>query len=208
MGSRISNHINPVLSLDVFGVTFSLTGSTQCRENGLSAVTMSVLKPTSCKAVNHCGVGGPRMRKGSCDDREGERASWCLRHNDGGLILYQAYGNLYAMTALGWLLEETHVTWAHLGKKWMRLQLYTKVKEEKSTQTLETVSQSLVMASDHQSDGVRKIKTASGLNRHSETLEDSVKRRRQDYKAMSSRSLFYIYKLVFRVLRGGTCGIR
>ncbi|GJR22046.1 RNA-directed DNA polymerase, eukaryota, reverse transcriptase zinc-binding domain protein [Tanacetum coccineum] len=42
--------------------------------------------------------------------------------------------------ALGWLLEEIHVTWAHLGKKQTRLQLYTKVKEEKGTQTLETAS--------------------------------------------------------------------
>ncbi|GJR69502.1 hypothetical protein Tco_0015567 [Tanacetum coccineum] len=43
--------------------------------------------------------------------------------------------------ALGWHLEEIHVTWAHLGKKRTRLQLYTKVEEEKSTQTLETASQ-------------------------------------------------------------------
>ncbi|GJS05788.1 hypothetical protein Tco_0322296 [Tanacetum coccineum] len=62
-----------------------------------------------------------------------------LAPSGGGLILYQAYGNLYAMTgrkahlledkqipsvgvfdevflALGWLLEEIHVTWAHLEK--------------------------------------------------------------------------------------------
>ncbi|GKB85755.1 hypothetical protein Tco_0958027 [Tanacetum coccineum] len=78
----------------------------------------------------------------------------------------------------GWHLEEIHVTWAHLGKKRKRLQLYTKVEEEKGTQTLEMASQILVTASDHQSDGVRKIKTASRLNQHSETLEDSAKRRR------------------------------
>nr|GEU99376.1 hypothetical protein [Tanacetum cinerariifolium] len=65
-----------------------------------------------------------------------------------------------------------------LGKKQTRLQLYTKVKEEKGTHTLETASQLLMMASDHQRDGVRKFGTASRLNRHSEALEDSVKRRR------------------------------
>ncbi|GJZ41829.1 hypothetical protein Tco_0588715 [Tanacetum coccineum] len=43
-----------------------------------------------------------------------------------GLILYQAYGNLYAMRALGWHLEEIHVTWAYLEKKGIRLRLYTK----------------------------------------------------------------------------------
>ncbi|GJT96220.1 hypothetical protein Tco_1091738 [Tanacetum coccineum] len=34
------------------------------------------------------------------------------------------------MGALGWLLEEIHVTWAHLEKKWTRLQLYIKSLEE------------------------------------------------------------------------------
>ncbi|GKF51531.1 hypothetical protein Tco_0147998, partial [Tanacetum coccineum] len=32
--------------------------------------------------------------------------------------------------ALGWHLEEIHVTWAHLEKKWTRLRLYTKIHEE------------------------------------------------------------------------------
>ncbi|GKA03370.1 hypothetical protein Tco_0676151 [Tanacetum coccineum] len=72
-----------------------------------------------------------------------------LAPSDGGLILYQAYGNIYAMTgrkaylledkqipsvgvfdevflALGWHLEEIHVTWAHLEKKQTRLRTYTK----------------------------------------------------------------------------------
>ncbi|GJY52072.1 hypothetical protein Tco_0442919 [Tanacetum coccineum] len=68
-----------------------------------------------------------------------------------------------------------YMTWAHLGKKRTRLQLYTKFEEEMGTQTLETASKILVTPLDHQRDGVRKIETASGLNRHSETLEDSVK---------------------------------
>ncbi|GKE73152.1 hypothetical protein Tco_1535193 [Tanacetum coccineum] len=80
-----------------------------------------------------------------------------------GLIFYQAYGNLYAMTgrkahlledkqipsvgvfddvflALGWHLEEIQVTWAHLEKKQTRLRLNTKNHEELFTQSLETVS--------------------------------------------------------------------
>ncbi|GJW10292.1 hybrid signal transduction histidine kinase M [Tanacetum coccineum] len=36
------------------------------------------------------------------------------------------------MRSLGWLLEEIHVTWAHLEKKRTRLQLYTKSLEENS----------------------------------------------------------------------------
>nr|GEY09138.1 hypothetical protein [Tanacetum cinerariifolium] len=72
----------------------------------------------------------------------------------GGLILYQAYGNLYAMTgrkvylledkqipsveglALGWHLEEIHLTWAYLEKKQKRLRLYTKNHEELCIQSV------------------------------------------------------------------------
>nr|GEU95538.1 transposon Ty3-I Gag-Pol polyprotein isoform X1 [Tanacetum cinerariifolium] len=82
-----------------------------------------------------------------------------LTPSGGGLILYQAYGNLYAITgrkpyfledkqmpsvwflALGWLLEEIHVTWAHLEKKRTRLQIYTKYLEEPRMQSIETASQ-------------------------------------------------------------------
>ncbi|GJW73069.1 hypothetical protein Tco_0132439 [Tanacetum coccineum] len=76
-----------------------------------------------------------------------------LAPSGGGLILYQAYGNLYAMTgrkahlledkqipsvgvfdevvlALGWHLEEIHVTWAHLEKKLTSLWSYTKSLEK------------------------------------------------------------------------------
>ncbi|GJZ81775.1 hypothetical protein Tco_0646769 [Tanacetum coccineum] len=71
-----------------------------------------------------------------------------LAPSGGGLILYQAYGNLYAMTGRkGHLLEDKQilsvgvfdevfstwmtfggntVTWAHLEKKQTRLRTYTK----------------------------------------------------------------------------------
>ncbi|GKA33153.1 hypothetical protein Tco_0719520 [Tanacetum coccineum] len=87
-----------------------------------------------------------------------------LAPSGGGLILYQAYGNLYAMTgrkshlpedkqipsvgvfdkvflALGWLLEEIHMTWAHLKKKRTRLRTYTKSVKDLWKQWLETTSQ-------------------------------------------------------------------
>ncbi|GKD20866.1 hypothetical protein Tco_1222569, partial [Tanacetum coccineum] len=60
-------------------------------------------------------------------------------------------------------------------EKRTRLQLYTKVEEEKGTQTLETASQLLMTASDYQRDDIRKFEIALGLNRHSEALEDSAK---------------------------------
>ncbi|GJZ62198.1 putative RNA-directed DNA polymerase [Tanacetum coccineum] len=43
--------------------------------------------------------------------------------------------------ALGWHLEEIHVTWAHLEKKRTRLWLYTKYLEEPRIQGVETASQ-------------------------------------------------------------------
>ncbi|GJR62622.1 hypothetical protein Tco_1504784 [Tanacetum coccineum] len=43
--------------------------------------------------------------------------------------------------ALGWHLEEIHVTWAHLEKKRTRLQLYTKYLEELRIQSVEMASQ-------------------------------------------------------------------
>nr|GEW02985.1 hypothetical protein [Tanacetum cinerariifolium] len=45
--------------------------------------------------------------------------------------------------ALRWLLEEIHVTWAHLEKKQTRLRLYTKSLEELCIQCVETASQIL-----------------------------------------------------------------
>ncbi|GJT48477.1 retrovirus-related pol polyprotein from transposon TNT 1-94 [Tanacetum coccineum] len=76
-----------------------------------------------------------------------------LAPSGGGLILYQAYGNLYAMTgrkahlledkqissvgvfdevyfSFGRHLEELHVTWPHLEKKQTRLRAYTNIAEE------------------------------------------------------------------------------
>ncbi|GJX50379.1 hypothetical protein Tco_0277224 [Tanacetum coccineum] len=72
------------------------------------------------------------------------------------------------------------VTWAHLGKKWTRLQLYTKIDEEYGSQWLE-------MASGLQSDGVRKFETASERNRLKEALEDSAKRRHGDLRELSAK---------------------
>ncbi|GJY13368.1 hypothetical protein Tco_0382677 [Tanacetum coccineum] len=60
----------------------------------------------------------------------------CLRQCGGGLFLYQVYGNLYAMTALGWHLEEIHFV-------------------KTASQLLVRASQLLVTASKGPRDGVR-----------------------------------------------------
>ncbi|GJT17874.1 hypothetical protein Tco_0876580 [Tanacetum coccineum] len=59
-----------------------------------------------------------------------------LAPSGGGLILYQAYGNLYAMIEFGGNTRDL----AHLEKKRTRLQLYTNISRI-STQKLETASQ-------------------------------------------------------------------
>ncbi|GKE19098.1 hypothetical protein Tco_1426675 [Tanacetum coccineum] len=76
--------------------------------------------------------------------------------------------------ALGWHLEKIHVTWAHLGKKQTRLQLYTKVDEEIAIQWLDTASQLFVTMSEHQRDDVSKFETALERYRLKEALEDSI----------------------------------
>ncbi|GJT55179.1 retrovirus-related pol polyprotein from transposon TNT 1-94 [Tanacetum coccineum] len=48
---------------------------------------------------------------------------------------------LMRFLALGWLLEEIHVSWAHLEKKRTRLWTYTKSREDLCKQWLETASQ-------------------------------------------------------------------
>ncbi|GJR18099.1 putative reverse transcriptase domain-containing protein [Tanacetum coccineum] len=54
---------------------------------------------------------------------------------------------------LGWLLEEIHVTWAHLEKKRTRLRLYTKSLEETIIQTVEMALPTLTTMSELDQDG-------------------------------------------------------
>ncbi|GKD97256.1 hypothetical protein Tco_1381153 [Tanacetum coccineum] len=99
----------------------------------------------------------------------------------GGLILYQAHGNLYAMTgrkahlledkqipsvgvfdevflALGWHLEGIHVTWAHLEKKRTRLRNLHQILEEiLLTELGDGVTGIKRRRRDPSSDGVREF---------------------------------------------------
>nr|GEV50563.1 hypothetical protein [Tanacetum cinerariifolium] len=70
----------------------------------------------------------------------------------------------------GKILEDIHVSWAHLEKNWTRLQLYTKVVEEKSSQWLETVSEIPVKPSRLQRDGVKNLE----MDNLSTTMEEYV----------------------------------
>ncbi|GJR99532.1 retrovirus-related pol polyprotein from transposon TNT 1-94 [Tanacetum coccineum] len=53
----------------------------------------------------------------------------------------ERFNFLVEKLALGWLLEEIHMTWAHLGKKWTRLRTYTKSLEDLCIEWLETAPQ-------------------------------------------------------------------
>ncbi|GKC94772.1 hypothetical protein Tco_1160214 [Tanacetum coccineum] len=104
-----------------------------------------------------------------------------LAPRGGGLILYQAY-------ALGWLLEEIHVTLAHLEKKKTRLQTYTKSYDDFCKQFAgDGVASIKRCRRDQSSNGVRIMAMASGRGRLKEDLESSTWRRHLEHKVTSSR---------------------
>ncbi|GKC11292.1 hypothetical protein Tco_1008074, partial [Tanacetum coccineum] len=66
--------------------------------------------------------------------------------------------SFYALfRALGWQLEEIHVTLAHLEKKRTRLQLYIQVDKDLCSHCVEMASEKHVTSSRLQGDGVRII---------------------------------------------------
>ncbi|GJU74171.1 hypothetical protein Tco_1265576 [Tanacetum coccineum] len=75
---------------------------------------------------------------------------------------------------------------------------FTQRRSKMCVQCLETASELLATPSELASDDVNIF--VSERNRLKKALEDLAKRWRQDYKATLSRSFFYIYKLVLRVL--------
>ncbi|GJU57433.1 hypothetical protein Tco_1235199 [Tanacetum coccineum] len=121
-----------------------------------------------------------------------------LAPSGGGLILYQAYGRLYAMTgrkshlledkqipsvgvfdevylAFGRHLEEIHVTWAHLEKKRTRLQTNTKTLDDLCSQSLETASPILHdVVTTHLVTTSQPFLTASARTDSHADLEDST----------------------------------
>ncbi|GKB16754.1 ribonuclease H-like domain-containing protein [Tanacetum coccineum] len=81
---------------------------------------------------------------------------------------------LYAR-ALGWLLEEIHVTWAHLEKKQKKLRLYTKSFEEiVNIVRGDGVINPKRRRQDFQDDGVRDFAMASECSRLKKALEESM----------------------------------
>ncbi|GJT16430.1 hypothetical protein Tco_0875136 [Tanacetum coccineum] len=103
--------------------------------------------------------------------------------------------------ALGWHLEEIHVTWAHLKKKRRRLRLYTKSFEETvHTEREDGVTITKRRLWDFHIDGVTDLATVSERNRLKVDLESSMWRQRQGFNTTLSRRFSYIYKTDFRVL--------
>ncbi|GJZ87665.1 hypothetical protein Tco_0659275 [Tanacetum coccineum] len=88
---------------------------------------------------------------------------------------------VFVVLALGWLLVEIHVTWAHLEKKRTRLRLYTKSLEEIRIQIVETALGFHATSSGFASDGVRCLAMASERSKPKQTLEDSASQDKEDY---------------------------
>ncbi|GJZ98291.1 hypothetical protein Tco_0670744, partial [Tanacetum coccineum] len=78
--------------------------------------------------------------------------------------------------AFGKLLEEIHVTWTQFGKKRDKIATLHEV-----AQYLETTLEILATPSQLTSDNVKIYVTTSECNRLNEALEDSAKRRLQDF---------------------------
>nr|GEW98435.1 hypothetical protein [Tanacetum cinerariifolium] len=105
------------------------------------------------------------------------------------------------LAALGWHLEEIHVTWAHLKKKRTRLRLYTIYLEETvHTKRGDGVTDFKRRRLDFQNDNVMDLATASRRSRYKVAIEDSTWRRRYDYNTTPLRRFSYRYKTNFRVL--------
>ncbi|GJV17626.1 hypothetical protein Tco_1362949 [Tanacetum coccineum] len=68
------------------------------------------------------------------------RVSWSI-NTENCKDINTRTNDVLMILALGWHLEETHVTWAHLEKKQTRLRTYTKSLEESCSQSVETASQ-------------------------------------------------------------------
>ncbi|GJX24361.1 MAK10-like protein [Tanacetum coccineum] len=79
--------------------------------------------------------------------------------------------------ALGWHLEEIHMTWAHLEKKRTRLRLYTKYLKEPRIERGDGVASIKRRRRDFQSEYVEDFVTASERSRLKVDLEPSTWRR-------------------------------
>ncbi|GJZ46513.1 hypothetical protein Tco_0594109 [Tanacetum coccineum] len=78
--------------------------------------------------------------------------------NKGGLTLYLMRKSPGVLRTFEWLLEEIHVTLAHLEKKRTRLQLSIQVEEDYCSQCMETALGLLATPSGLQGDGIRIIR--------------------------------------------------
>ncbi|GJW78959.1 hypothetical protein Tco_0140641 [Tanacetum coccineum] len=130
-----------------------------------------------------------------------------LAPSSGGLILYQAYGNLYVMTGRkAYLLEDKQIpSVGYLMSTWMAFGVNTRdlgsfgeetdeitdlhqiLKEVLLTEHGDGVAGIKRRHRDPSSDDVRDLVTASGCSRHNEDLKSSTWQQRHDYKATPSQ---------------------
>ncbi|GKB19672.1 hypothetical protein Tco_0853595 [Tanacetum coccineum] len=139
-----------------------------------------------------------------------------LAPSGGGLIFYQAYGNVYAMTGRkAYLFEDNQIpsvgvfdevfsTWMTFGGNTPDLGSFGEETDEITD--LHQFHEEILFSKcgdgvagikrrrrDPSGDGVTELVTASERGRLKEDLESSTLRRRQDYNATPSQRYLYIY---------------
>nr|GEV83945.1 hypothetical protein [Tanacetum cinerariifolium] len=90
----------------------------------------------SCKVMDDIFLGHGIIRNGVLITSPPNGTCFFIKLDPELLELPEENAKFDPFKALGWHLEEIHVTWVHLGKKRTRLQLYTNVNEE-NTRTIE-----------------------------------------------------------------------
>ncbi|GJT61828.1 multidrug resistance-associated protein 5 [Tanacetum coccineum] len=117
-------------------------------EGGSSTRVSKVGRPRNKQSVNdledvdvvHRGPMRDEGAGGSRGCARGSRARGGVSRSRGGTSRSRGGASVMRFLALGWHLEEIHVTWAHLEKKRTKLRLYTKNHEELCIQSVETAS--------------------------------------------------------------------
>ncbi|GJU75634.1 ribonuclease H-like domain-containing protein [Tanacetum coccineum] len=106
----------------------------------------------------------------------------------------------YIIEALGWLLEEIHVTWAQLEKKLTRPRLYTNYLEENQTVVRDGVANHKRRRQDYSKDGVKDfpdgVRTPYNTSHHEPTSYEEASKDVNWKNAMNDE--MHVFKVKYK----------